>query len=284
MSRKRTKIGDKFNRLEIKEIYIKEVKNRRETWAKCLCDCGKIVDVRLSAITGNGTKSCGCQRSENATKLCNTARTHGLSKHRLMIIWSSMLQRCYNPKNRAYKYYGQRGIIVCDEWKNSFKSFYDWAIDNDYEDHLTIDRKKNSQGYFAENCRWVDMETQANNTRRNILVTAFGETKTLSEWSKDNRCCVNERIISHRVRRFGWHPEKAITTPSLETNKDRLVTAFGETKTLGEWAKDLRCSVKYDILSDRINKLGWKDMERLITIPARNIRKKNKPCSTTTPT
>ena len=105
---------------------------------------------------------------------------HGESKTRLHRIWSNLKNRVL-PNSVKAKYYFDRGIGLCDEWKNSFISFRDWSINNGYNDKLTIDRIGNNLGYSQENCRWVDMKTQANNRSNNITVYADKEGIPLSE-------------------------------------------------------------------------------------------------------
>jgi hypothetical protein len=95
-----------------------------------------------------------------------------------------MKSRCNNPKDADYKDYGGRGIKVCEEWMQSFSAFYEWAMNNGYADHLTIDRIDNDGDYTPDNCRWVDLKEQANNKRNNVTVTINGLTKTLAEWSE----------------------------------------------------------------------------------------------------
>lgn len=93
-----------------------------------------------------------------------------------------MKYRCNNSKARDFILYGSRGIKVCEEW-NEFLPFYTWAINNGYEDCLTIDRINNEDGYKPENCRWADIATQNSNKRNSILPVINGEKKTLAEWA-----------------------------------------------------------------------------------------------------
>ena len=84
-----------------------------------------------------------------------------MSNTRIYRIWAGMKQRCSNTKEKNYYRYGGRGIIVCDDWNKSFTSFYEWSLDNGYNDELTIDRVDNNVGYYPSNCQWI---TQGKNT------------------------------------------------------------------------------------------------------------------------
>lgn len=86
---------------------------------------------------------------------------HGLRKHHLYSIWSSMKGRCSNKNASGYKNYGGRGLEVCEEWQNDFKSFYDFCQSNGWDPNLQIDRIDNDKGYFPDNCRFI---TSRNNT------------------------------------------------------------------------------------------------------------------------
>lgn len=126
--------------------------------------------------------------------------------------WASIKNRCVNEKYNQFINYGGRGISMCDEWINSPENFIEWAINNGYQEHLTIDRIDNNGNYCPENCRWVTRKFQQNNRRVNILLTAFGETKTLMQWSEDDRCKVCYNTLFWRYTSNNLTPEEMITT------------------------------------------------------------------------
>lgn len=76
-----------------------------------------------------------------------------------------MHNRCYYEGYHAYKHYGGRGVVICEEWKKDFKAFADWALSNGYADNLSIDRIDPNGNYSPNNCRWVTMEIQNKNKR-----------------------------------------------------------------------------------------------------------------------
>lgn len=135
-------------------------------------------------------------------------------RRRLYGIWSSFRNRCNNPRNKSYRYYGGRGIRVAAEW-DDFATFRDWAYATGFEEHdrtLTLDRIDVEGDYSPDNCQWVDIYVQANNKRRNIRLTAFGETKTAAQWFRDPRCKVDYPVLLGRAHR-GWTGEAALTLP-----------------------------------------------------------------------
>ncbi len=110
----------------------------------CKCDCGETKEIATKELTFGRTKSCGCLRSGNK-KLYP----------RLYQVWINMKSRCYYPGDSKYKWYGQRGITVCDEWRNDFVAFKEWALANGYQNNLTIDKINNNKGYSPDNCQWI---------------------------------------------------------------------------------------------------------------------------------
>lgn len=168
-------IGEIYNRWKILEFV--EINKFYEKVYKCQCECGTISNVSLSDLKSNRSVSCGCYRREISKEL-NTK--HGLKDSRIYETYSSMKQRCYNPNNKSYSDYGGRGIYICEEWLNDFINFYNWSIENGYEEGLTIDRKDNDGPYSPWNCRWVNRTTQANNKRNNVMVQIFNQEYPLS--------------------------------------------------------------------------------------------------------
>jgi hypothetical protein len=126
----------------------------------CICKCGitrEVVESRLKNGRVSSCKPCGLKRIRVANSEGRTGIPVRVSSERLHGIWSAMKQRCSNPNNISYPNYGAKGVTVCDDWKNSYKSFRDWALSNGYQEDLTIDRKVHTLGYNPDNCRWVTL-------------------------------------------------------------------------------------------------------------------------------
>jgi len=137
-------------------------KSGRSLWL-CSCDCGGSVIVCGHHLKSGNTKSCGCITKNRNRLKANTFNDPATK--RLRSIRDGMLKRCYNKRSSDYKYYGERGIEVCDEWRNSFQAFRSWSLLNGYASHLTIDRINNNGDYDPCNCKWSTMAQQSMNKR-----------------------------------------------------------------------------------------------------------------------
>jgi hypothetical protein len=165
MKRKEYNNGDVINSIVfIKEIdpYICPSRKMRKATFKCIC--GKQFDALISSILTGNTKSCGCfginSRKERFT-------THGKRNHKVYKIWCGIKTRCNNKNRKDYKYYGERGIKLSDEF-NDFIKFYDYVTElpeylNMIENKLTIDRIDNNGNYERGNLRWATKQQQTAN-------------------------------------------------------------------------------------------------------------------------
>ena len=178
-SKVRDLTGQKFGLLTV--IGLAETDTRKTYWV-CKCDCGNMKTVRSDSLLCGAIKSCGCiKRKQDEVNLTKNHR-HKMSGTRIYSEWQGMKGRCYNKGNARYADWGGRGIEVCEQWRNSFESFYTWAMANGYQDNLTIDRIDNNGNYCPENCRWVGQQEHCRHRRSNINLTIGHSTRTLMEW------------------------------------------------------------------------------------------------------
>ena len=205
--------GQRFGKLVVIEYTGKVTYPGRNAIWLCKCDCGKILEVRGTNLTTSRRpqKSCGCIIPENARRI---ATKHGGTQDKLYSVWMGMRRRCQDPKIKDYQRYGGRGIKVCDEWQD-YSVFRDWALNNGYDPNAafqkcTLDRIDSNGMYGPENCRWVDIKTQENNRRSNVLIEYQGKKQTMKLWSEE--LCMDYGLLRDRLSR-GWSFERAITTP-----------------------------------------------------------------------
>lgn len=194
--------GQKFALLTV--VDRAEKATRGKAYWRCQCDCGNSTVVSGTNLITGAVKSCGCLKHK-------TQDTHHLSNTRLYRIWNALIQRCNNKNHSAYRYYGEKGIAVCEAWKDDFITFYEWAMMNGYSDELTIDRIDIAKGYFPENCRWVSRKVQANNRTFCKMIEYNGKIQTLTQWCEE--LGLNYKLIHSRLYRLGWSFEKAISVP-----------------------------------------------------------------------
>jgi len=157
--------GERFGRWRVEgAVEYRQTKDRARPYVLCLCDCGVQGWVNVRNLRAGNSTSCGCFHREQAS-IANA--THGQTGQRLYRIWKQMHQRCENPRSRAYRWYGAKGITVCEAW-GDFETFQGWALAKGYFDGAEIDRDNSSKGYCPDNCWWV---TKQDNliTRKNLL-------------------------------------------------------------------------------------------------------------------
>ncbi len=173
----------------------------RSSWY-CACSCGGFKITNNKALQEGNTSSCGCVRT-----------IHGLSGTPLHKVWTSMRERCSNPKAKSYMHYGARGIRVCERW-NNFESFLkDMGA---RPEGCSIERRNNNGNYEPSNCYWATDLQQAQNTTRTRLLTAGGRTMCISAWVRE--LGGESTLILNRLK-YGWTEEEACLIPKGQKRK-----------------------------------------------------------------
>ena len=171
----------------------------------CRCDCGREKAIMRGSLTNGLTQSCGCLHIERTIK-ANT--THGHARKNKFspeyFSWAAMWTRTTNPKCKAYRHYGGRGIRVCDDWK-TFDSFL--ADMGKRPSGKTLERKNNDLGYDANNCIWAKPVQQARNKRNSVTLTIGSEKKHIKEWAEISG---TKYDTIHNRRTRGWTPKESV--------------------------------------------------------------------------
>lgn len=173
--RNQIKIGDRFGKLIIFRKMSKSPSPRYAKRFECICDCGKTSTPTQYHLLSGHSRSCGCVGGKT---------THGMSRTKLYQVWFAMLKRCNDIKSSAYKYYGERGVRVCQKWL-LFDVFYKDMGDRPSPKH-TIDRINNNGNYCPENCRWVLLKQNCQNTSHSKKWVVNGKTfNSMRDAAKD---------------------------------------------------------------------------------------------------
>lgn len=188
--------------------------------AKCL-NCGSIITISSNRLNLSHTYCAKCVQ-----------RPHITLNKRLRRIYGNMKNRCNNKKSNRFHRYGARGIKVCEEWAKSFANFQNWALNNGYEDHLTLDRINNDGDYEPKNCRWATYKEQSHNSSANRGITINGETKTITEWCEHYD--IPYYVINNRINKYNWDYITAFTVP---IRKAKTFTFLGENLTINQISK-----------------------------------------------
>ena len=175
---------------------------------------GEIIQIgKLKRVSEEDFTEFLVEGYQNTLKIAQSRRSEiKYSKTKLYKVWQAMKSRCTNPHDENYFRYGGRGIKVCEDWESCFKVFFEWSLNNGYEEGLTIDRINNDEGYSPTNCRWTSRIVQQNNIRSNHLIEYNGEKRSISEWARI--VGISQGTLSHRILN-GWDVEKALFTEPL---------------------------------------------------------------------
>lgn len=172
------------------------------------CQCGSKKILFVNAVVRGESTSCGCYRKDQSSIRNSTHGKHGTITYSS---WKKMLARSRGTSGDQSQQYYQH-VLCCERWL-SFENFLEDMGERPSLDY-SIDRKDNSKGYSAENCRWATRVEQGRNKRNNVNLTLNNRTQCLSAWAEE--IGVNMRAIRHRLNR-GWSVEDALTIPVRET-------------------------------------------------------------------
>lgn len=188
----------------------------------CDCDCGKPFHANSNALLTGNTRSCGCLLKDTQARIKHGASMvgHHWPEYK---IWCRMKQTCYNPKCPGWKWYGAKGIKVCDRWlgPNGFQNFIA-DMGRRPDDKTSIDRINSNDDYCPENCRWADPLEQGGNTSRCRFLELDGVRLTMRQWAL--RIGLDYDALRYRLK-AGWTVLEALTLPTLRntpTNKNKL--------------------------------------------------------------
>lgn len=185
----------------------------QSAWA-CVCDCGARKRIRGCVLRRRKSLSCGCLARDDSSA---RNRTHGMKGTKEYKAWDCIKQRCLNPNHKDFARYGGSGITISAEWLESFEAFFRDMGLAPTPTH-SVDRKRGTEGYSKDNCRWATPREQAQNMRSNRPLFAFGETKLLCEWARDIRCAVKLPAFEKRLA-AGWSTERALITPKRRAGR-----------------------------------------------------------------
>ncbi len=200
-------VGKKLHRLTVLKWLPPDASYNQSRFV-CECDCGKKdYVVRAAYVRNSAVKSCGCQKKKAGIGPTNNL-THGKTYTPEYRIWSSMISRCYNKKEKSYADYGARGVVLCQEWRESFDRFYADMGPRPSPRH-TIERIDPKGNYESSNCKWIPRAEQNTNKTNNVFIEFRGQKKTVAEWARV--VGIKDGALRWRIRN-NWPLEVALCT------------------------------------------------------------------------
>lgn len=205
------KSGDEYGNVVLTgKSYTKPTKNGSKRYVEFICDCDKIAWTRFDGLKSGHCISCGCHHIKQITT------QKGLSRHSLRAVWGGLIRRCYDIRCIYYKNYGGRGVTVCEEWKDDYQEFYNWAISNGWRKGLELDKDKlaptqTGKIYSPEFCSFITHQENTLHTSTARMVEYKGLTKNLSVWCEELGLEYNR--MNQRLRNLKWSAKKAFETP-----------------------------------------------------------------------
>lgn len=163
--------------------------------------------------------------------------------------WRSMVDRCHNPSDKGFRFYGARGVAVCPAWRASYETFASDVGPRPSSKHM-LDRIDNERGYEPGNVRWATATENNRNRRNTVQVTALGRTMTIGEWAEETG--LSYALIAGRLF-SGWAPDAAVTEPAKSPVVN--ITYEGRTMPLQQWAAEL--GISKGTLWNRVRKFRW---------------------------
>lgn len=177
-------------------------------FAVFLCDCGRRKIMDLENVKSGRSKTCGCSARK--------PKSHGKCGSLTYVTWAAMKQRCAESSLNP-QYYRDKGISVCERWKNSFEAFVADMGERPSKQH-SIDRIDSNGNYEPGNCRWATIKEQNRNTSANVILTHNGKTMCMTDWAIE--LGVETGIIADRLR-LGWSVERALTSEKRTKGKPK---------------------------------------------------------------
>lgn len=178
------------------------------------CKCGWESNLRKAQIATT-TK---CTHLDISGKR-RDFNTYIWGNQRIKAIFKGMKSRCYDPDDKSYRWYGEKGIRICDEWMSNPKAFELWALENGYDDNLSIDRKDETKDYCPENCRWITSNNNSKYKSTTRIIDVNGESHTGREWA--DVLNVGTNVINTYIRKYGEENTKEFIKKYLNNPREK---------------------------------------------------------------